>query len=356
MEAMTLPAQLVCASGCKRSASDRTEETVQEGPCYCTVAVGTPAASPAIVTHKPSPRRGGRRGAAAELRAAKSAAAAAAAPEVCSAPTPGVMNEGDELAVEAATQNPECGRCCAVLRIAAGIASRRCSAGLFAPLAPESTELRPLLGYVLAYSLGNVVRANELLKVPHVPSVYDCAGCRTPALSLTHYVERFVNFTAAPREVFVTAIAYIDRFLATNPGGVELALCNVHRLFAVAFVVASKFASDLYNSNKYYARVAGVSLEELNVLERSFLADLGYTLNVTPEQYAAYNSPAEFLAHIADVFGDLIPFLCSLVRTLRYRWLTKQSWTPPLPATETTDETILRVETATPSVSPTNAN
>lgn len=340
MEAMTSPAQPLCVSGYKRNASDRTEETTQEeGPCCygsccgTVVAVDTPSASPAIVTHKPSPRRGMHR----------TADAAAAA----------VTNEGDELAVEAATQNPECGRCCAVLRIAAGIASRRCSAGLFAPLAPESAELRPLLGYVLAYSLGNVVRANELLRVPHVPSVYDCAGCRTPALSLTHYVERFVNFTAAPREVFVAAIAYIDRFLATNPARVELALCNVHRLFAVAFVVAAKFASDLYNSNKYYARVAGVSLEELNVLERAFLADLGYSLNVTPEQYAAYNSPAEFLAHVADIYGDLIPFLCALVRTLRYRWLAKQSWSPPLPATSTT---IQRVETTTPSGSPANAN
>ena len=350
METVVSPAQPPCAFGRKRSTSDRIEETLQEdcscSTCYSrsssTVAVGTPASSPAVVTHKPNPRRGTHRTAAA---------VACAVPEA--APTPAMMNEGDELAVEAATQNPECGRCCAVLRIAAGIASRRCSAGLFAPLAPESTELRPLLGYVLAYSLGNVVRANELLKVPHVPSVYDCAGCRTPALSLTHYVERFVNFTAAPREVFVTAIAYIDRFLATNPAGVGLALCNVHRLFAVAFVVAAKFASDLYNSNKYYARVAGVSLEELNVLERAFLADLGYTLNVTPEQYAAYNNPAEFLAHVADVYGDLIPFLCGLVRTLRYRWLTKQSWSPSPPATT---ESIERVETTTPSGSPTNAN
>lgn len=277
------------------------------------MAVGTPASSPAVVTHKPNPRRGTHRTAAA---------VACAVPEA--APTPAMMNEGDELAVEAATQNPECGRCCAVLRIAAGIASRRCSAGLFAPLAPESTELRPLLGYVLAYSLGNVVRANELLKVPHVPSVYDCAGCRTPALSLTHYVERFVNFTAAPREVFVTAIAYIDRFLATNPAGVGLALCNVHRLFAVAFVVAAKFASDLYNSNKYYARVAGLPLAELNALERAFLADVDYRLALTPDDYAAYAQPVEFLAAATEMYGDLVDFLAALVDYLRMQWVVQQ--------------------------------
>jgi len=238
-------------------------------------------------------------------------------------------NEGDELAVEAATQNPECGRCGAVLGIAAGIASRKCSVSLFSALPPESPELRSLLGYVLAYSLGNVVRANELLGTQHVRSVYDCTDCRVPSLSLTRYVERFINFTTAPREVFVTAIAYIDRFLAANPAGIELALCNVHRLFAVSFVVAAKFVSDLYNSNKYYARVAGVSLEELNLLERAFLSDLGYNLYLTTEQYEAYNRPAEFLSHIADIYGDLLVFLCSLVKSLRLNWLVKQTWTSP---------------------------
>jgi len=238
-------------------------------------------------------------------------------------------NEGDELAVEAAGQNLECGRCGAVLGIAAGIASRKCSVSLFRPLPSESPELRPLLGYVVAYSLGNVVRANELLGVKHVLSVYDCTDCRIPSLSLTSYVERFTNFTTAPREVFVTAIAYIDRFLASNPRGIELALCNVHRIFAVSFVVASKFVSDLYNSNKYYARVAGVSLEELNTLERAFLNDLGYNLFLTPEQYDAYNRPAEFLSHIADMYGDLLAFLRTLVKSLRSNWLVKQTWTPP---------------------------
>jgi len=91
-------------------------------------------------------------------------------------------NEGDELAVEAATQNPECGRCGAVLGIAAGIASRKCSVSLFYPLAPESPELRPLLGYVLAYSLGNVVRANELLGARHfgqctTAQTAECRAC-----------------------------------------------------------------------------------------------------------------------------------------------------------------------------------
>jgi len=140
---------------------------------------------------------------------------------------------------------------------------------------------------------------------------------------------RFTIFTTAPREVFVTAIAYIDRFLASNPSGIELALCNVHRLFAVSFVVAAKFVSDLYNSNKYYARVAGVSLEELNSLERAFLSDLGYNLFLTPEQYESYNRPAEFLSHIADMYGDLLTFLRVLVKTLRNNWLVKQTWRPP---------------------------
>jgi len=353
---MTSPLQPVCARtpGYKCNSADRSDDSSYEEEDYD----GSPSSPSAAVATVPKPTaysRRGHHGRSARTRRTSpspgvTVAMAKAVPRPNSSssmedetteqsssaaevtaehPMTLVENEGDELAVEAATQNPECGRCGAVLGIAAGIASRKCSASLFTPFPPESQELRPLLGYVLAYSLGNVVRANELLGTRHVRSVYDCTDCRVPSLSLTRYVERFINFTTAPREVFVTAIAYIDRFLATNPSGIELALCNVHRLFAASFVVAAKFASDFYNSNKYYARVAGVSLDELNALERAFLNDLGYSLNLTPEQYDAYNRPAEFLSHIAEIYGDLLVFLCSLVKTLRYNWLVKQSWTPP---------------------------
>jgi len=357
---MTSPIRPACAytPGYKCNSADRSDDSSYEEEEE--EEETSPASPGTAVTAAPKPRAGSRRGsrrasrvrrtsqspgcptaaAKAVLRSSSSTAMVdeptehAPTPSETEAatteqPVPLVENEGDELAVEAATQNPECGRCGAVLGIAAGIASRKCSVTLFPPLPPESQELRPLLGYVLAYSLGNVVRANELLHIRHVRSVYDCTDCRVPSLSLTRYVERFINFTTAPREVFVTAIAFIDRFLATNPAGIELALCNVHRLFAASFVVAAKFVSDLYNSNKYYARVAGVSLDELNALERAFLNDLSYSLNLTPEQYDAYNRPAEFLSHIADIYGDLLVFLCSLVKSLRYNWLVKQSWSPP---------------------------
>ena len=233
---------------------------------------------------------------------------------------------GDELAYEAgiSAQKSGCGGCLSVLSISAGLAARKCSPRLFSYCDAADESRRGLCGYVCAYAVGNTVRANQLLARPSAASVYDCPSRHVPGISLAKYVERFVQYTAAPKEVVVAALAYLDRFAAANRAGVVLAPTNVHRLLAVAFVVAAKFHCDQYNSNKYYARVAGLPLAELNALERAFLADVDYRLALTPDDYAAYAQPVEFLAAATEMYGDLVDFLAALVDYLRMQWVVQQ--------------------------------
>eukprot|EP01022_Parablepharisma_sp_SALTPOND_P001187 TRINITY_DN105776_c0_g1_i1.p3 TRINITY_DN105776_c0_g1~~TRINITY_DN105776_c0_g1_i1.p3 ORF type:complete len:108 (-),score=17.03 TRINITY_DN105776_c0_g1_i1:101-424(-) len=53
-------------------------------------------------------------------------------------------------------------------------------------------------------------------------------------------------------------------------------------------LLAIKYNEDQYFDNKYYARVGGVSLEELNFLEREILSLLDYELYVDPNIYKKY--------------------------------------------------------------------
>lgn len=240
---------------------------------------------------------------------------------------PCMSGPGDELAYEAgmSAQKSGCGGCLSVLSISAGLAARKCSPRLFGYCDAADESRRALCGYVCAYAVGSVVRANQLLERPSAASVYDCPARHVPGISLAKYVERFVQYTAAPKEVVVAALAYLDRFVAANGAGVRLAATNVHRLLAVAFVVAAKFHCDQYNSNKYYARVAGLPLAELNTLERAFLADLDYRLVLAPADYAVYAQPVEFLAAATEMYGDLVDFLAALVDYLRMQWVVQQS-------------------------------
>ena len=236
------------------------------------------------------------------------------------------VSTSDELAQEAGMSALKSGNgvCLTVLGISAGLAARKCSQSLFRYCDPSDDSLRRLCGYACAYTLGIAGRANQLSGVTSASSVFDCSDSKVPAITLSQYIDRFLQYTQASKEVLVAAVAYIDRFTQVNPDGVRLAASNVHRLIATAFAVSSKFNCDQYNSNRYYARVAGVSLAELNAMERAFLRGMDYRFALAPEQYAAYAQPIEFLAAVVELYGDLVEFLADLVGYLRAQWLVQQ--------------------------------
>jgi len=45
----------------------------------------------------------------------------------------------------------------------------------------------------------------------------------------------------------------------------------MNSLLLVANVIAVKYNEDIYYANSYYAKIGGISLSELNLLEKEFL-------------------------------------------------------------------------------------
>ncbi|KAF9432750.1 hypothetical protein BGZ76_010367 [Entomortierella beljakovae] len=59
---------------------------------------------------------------------------------------------------------------------------------------------------------------------------------------------------------------------------------NIHRLLITCLMIAAKFTSDLFYSNSRYAKVGGLSLQELNQLELEFLFTTKFELNVKVDE------------------------------------------------------------------------
>lgn len=77
------------------------------------------------------------------------------------------------------------------------------------------------------------------------------------------------------------AAVYMDRYLAAEP----LHALTVHRLLLTALLLGAKYLDDDYYSNRFYAQIGGISLRELNALERNFVVKIGWRLHVSPEDY-----------------------------------------------------------------------
>ncbi|XP_026190843.1 uncharacterized protein LOC34621131 [Cyclospora cayetanensis] len=107
-----------------------------------------------------------------------------------------------------------------------------------------------------------------------------------PATTISAYIPRLYRHFRCSEEVFVFALIYLDRVIREN--NIKINALNIHRLVLAASVIGVKFVEDVRYSNRYYARVGGVGLAELNRLELAFLKLVKFDLAVSKEDYETY--------------------------------------------------------------------
>eukprot|EP01053_Blabericola_migrator_P006407 Blabericola_migrator_1__6406@NODE_322_length_9825_cov_103_602685_g259_i1_p3_GENE_NODE_322_length_9825_cov_103_602685_g259_i1NODE_322_length_9825_cov_103_602685_g259_i1_p3_ORF_typecomplete_len397_score18_95Cyclin/PF08613_11/1_3e34Cyclin_N/PF00134_23/6_7e08_NODE_322_length_9825_cov_103_602685_g259_i124823672 len=126
-----------------------------------------------------------------------------------------------------------------------------------------------------------------------------------PLVGIGEYLERLRSFFLCSPECFVLAMIYMDRLVRLYDGKVVLCSLNIHRILVTAVMVAAKFFDDVYYSNSFYAKVGGLSLEEMNVLESHFLHLIKYDLYVSPREYERYRHNVSLLHASCNSRGDL---------------------------------------------------
>jgi len=111
-----------------------------------------------------------------------------------------------------------------------------------------------------------------------------------PGIGAELYLLRLAKYFQCNESCHVLALIYIDRVVKANPGEIVLNNLTIHRLLAVATVVATKFLDDSFYKNSYYARVCGLTLRELNNLEVYFVGLLNWKMMIPVNEYFEYVS------------------------------------------------------------------
>lgn len=65
-------------------------------------------------------------------------------------------------------------------------------------------------------------------------------------------------------------------------------LISNFRLLLTAVVVAAKYNDDEFFKNDYYRKVGGITLEEFNLLENTFINLLDYRLFIREKEFLNY--------------------------------------------------------------------
>ena len=101
------------------------------------------------------------------------------------------------------------------------------------------------------------------------------------------YLHRLAKHATLTPPLLLSMVYYIDRLCALYLD-FTINTLTVHRFLVTAATVASKGLSDSFWNNSTYARVGGVRLAELKLLELEFLYRVDWKIVPNPEVLVAY--------------------------------------------------------------------
>ncbi|PHH78030.1 hypothetical protein CDD82_3260 [Ophiocordyceps australis] len=110
-----------------------------------------------------------------------------------------------------------------------------------------------------------------------------------PAISVRDYLHRLAKHATLTPPLLLAMVYYIDRLCALYTE-FTINTLTVHRFLITAATVAAKGLSDSFWNNTTYARVGGVRVAELKLLELEFLYRVDWRIVPNPEVLVAYYS------------------------------------------------------------------
>ncbi|KAI1569205.1 Cyclin domain containing protein [Pyrenophora tritici-repentis] len=112
---------------------------------------------------------------------------------------------------------------------------------------------------------------------PLVPDAHPTTGFRK-------WVATILTTTQVAQNVILLALLFIYRLKQTNPT-VKGKPGSEYRLLTVALMLGNKFLDDNTYTNKTWAEVSGISVQEVHIMEVEFLSNMRYSLFTSKEKW-----------------------------------------------------------------------
>ncbi|KAJ8077012.1 Pho80p cyclin [Marasmius tenuissimus] len=155
---------------------------------------------------------------------------------------------------------------------------------------PPAFEDAPIdhLVQLIADMLERLMSHND--RIPLIPESLTRFHSRSPpGITAIEYLKRIIKYCKVEKSCLLITLYYVDQICSRVPL-FTLSSLTCHRFVITAITVSSKGLCDVFCPNSLYAKVGGISLQELNTLEREFLQMIGWQLTCTRELLQEYYS------------------------------------------------------------------
>ncbi|KAK1774350.1 cyclin-domain-containing protein [Copromyces sp. CBS 386.78] len=142
---------------------------------------------------------------------------------------------------------------------------------------------------LIAHMLGELIELNDeqAQKAGQRHNLTRFHSRTAPGISVLDYLHRLAKHAYLSPPILLSMVYYIDRLCALYQDFTMNTL-TVHRFLITAATVAAKGLSDSFLTNTLYARVGGVRVAELNMLELEFLHRVDWKIVPDPDVLVAY--------------------------------------------------------------------
>ncbi|RDL38276.1 uncharacterized protein BP5553_02616 [Venustampulla echinocandica] len=139
---------------------------------------------------------------------------------------------------------------------------------------------------LIANMISELIQTNDGL--PLRSGVLTRFHSRTPpGISVFDYLQRLAKHATLTPPLLLSMVYYIDRLCSLYPAFTVTTL-TIHRFLITAATVAAKGLSDSFWNNTTYARVGGIKVAELGLLELDFLYRVDWKIVPNPEVLVDY--------------------------------------------------------------------
>ena len=131
-------------------------------------------------------------------------------------------------------------------------------------------------------SLDLLTEAEEEQQTTTSALIQDFLSKKPPQISINKYLKRFMKYSKPEPSTLIISLIYIDKICENS--NLQLTM------FFACLIVAIKYNEDDYYSNEYYAKVGGITLKELNLLEYNILILLDFNVFIDDLVYESYEN------------------------------------------------------------------
>lgn len=153
------------------------------------------------------------------------------------------------------------------------------------PLRYELCDVEDMV-ILIANMIGELIETNDSLAMKS-GNLTRFHSRTAPGISVLDYLQRLAKHATLTPPLLLSMVYYIDRLCDLYPD-FTINTLTIHRFLITAATVAGKGLSDSFWNNSFYARVGGVKVAELKLLELEFLYRVDWRIVPIPEVLEAY--------------------------------------------------------------------